>query len=220
MNIDPTWIMIAAGAIVVLVVIGLIAGAARRKRSEKLRQSFGSEYDHAVESAGSRTRAEQDLIARAEEVKSYDIRPLTASEHSRFREDWNRIEMRFLERPTTAVVEADELVADIMRTQGYPMGDFEKYAASLSVKHPRVIEHYRAGHDAIDANRDGRSSTEELRQAMLHYRQLIDELLGGKTDAVRPVPVVHEVRSAESATSPSRSPARTPPENAREDIGR
>jgi hypothetical protein len=221
MTFDPNWIWIAGGAIAVLVVIGLIARGMRRSRTEALREKFGSEYTHAVENAGSRTRAEQELIARADEARGYDIRSLTATERERFRAEWNRIEMRFLERPTTAVVEADELVADIMRTRGYPMGDFEKHAASLSVNHPRVVEHYRAGHNAIDSNRDGRSSTEELRQAMLHYRELIQELLGGKSDdVVRDVPVVHEVRTAESSTSPSPSPARKPSQNLPEDIAR
>lgn len=220
MTFDPNWIWIALGAVAVLVVIGLIARGMRRSRTEALRERFGSEYNHAVANTGSRTRAEQELIARTQEAKSYDIRALNASEVERFRSEWNRIELRFLERPTTAVVEADELVAEIMRTRGYPMGDFEKHAASLSVTHPRVIEHYRAGHNAIDANRDGKSSTEELRQAMLHYRELIDELLGKKSDVIRDVPVVHEVRGTESATSPSQSPARTPSANSKEDMRR
>lgn len=220
MSFDPNWIWIALGAIAVLVVIGLIARGMRRSRTEGLRERFGSEYDHAVTSTGSRTRAEQELIARTEEAKSYNIRALNASEVERFRSEWNRIELRFLERPTTAVVEADELVAEIMRTRGYPMGDFEKHAATLSVTHPRVIEHYRAGHDAIDSNRDGKSSTEELRQAMLHYRELIEELLGRKSDDVRVVPVVHEVRGTDRATSPSQSPARTPSANSKEDMRR
>jgi hypothetical protein len=221
MTLDPNWIWIALGAVAVLVVIGLIARGARRSRTEALQERFGSEYNHAVANAGSRTRAEQELIARAEEVKSYDIRALDASEVERFRSEWNRIELRFLERPTTAVVEADELVAEIMRTRGYPMGDFEKHAATLSVTHPRVIEHYRAGHNAIDSNRDGKSSTEELRQAMLHYRELIDELLGRKSDDVaRVVPVVHEVRGTDRVTSPSQSPARMPSANSPEDMRR
>lgn len=220
MTFDPNWIWIALGAVAVLVVVGLIARGMRRSRTESLRERFGSEYNHAVANTGSRTRAEQELIARTEEAKSYDIRALNATEVERFRSEWNRIELRFLERPTTAVVEADELVAEIMRTRGYPMGDFEKHAATLSVTHPRVIEHYRAGHNAIDANRDGKSSTEELRQAMLHYRELIDELLGRKSDVIRDVPVVHEVRGTDRVTSPSQSPARTPSENSPEDMRR
>ena len=220
MTIDPLWIWIALGAVAVLVIIGLFSRGVRRSKTESLREKFGSEYDHAVKSVGSRSRAEGELLAREEEAKKFKIRPLTASENEKFRADWNRLEMRFLERPTTAVVEADELIADIMRTRGYPMGDFERHAASLSVSHPDVVEHFRAGHSAIDANRDGKTSTEELRQAMLHYRALIDELLGGKSDdVVRSVPVVHEVRSdARPTASASQSPVRTTPENSQEDI--
>lgn len=197
-NIDPMLIWIAAGVLAALIVIALIARGARRSRTAALREKFGSEYQHAVSSVGSRSKAEQELIARAEEAKAFDIRPLAAADHQRFRADWDRIEKRFLERPTTAVVEADELVEDIMRTRGYPMGDFEKHAAHLSVNHPRVVEHYRAGHAAIDANRDGKISTEELRQAMLHYRALIEELLGApRTDRPLAVPVTSEVREEE-----------------------
>ena len=170
LNIDPIWIWVAVGAVVVLLIIGLIARGARRSRSEALREKFGPEYEHALREKGNRSRAEQELIARAEQAKSFTIRPLSAEEHARFRSDWDRIETRFLERPTTTVVEADELVEEIMRVRGYPIGDFEKHAADLSVNHPRIVEHYRAGHAAIDSNRDGKSSTEELRQSMLHYR--------------------------------------------------
>ncbi|HUP46673.1 MAG TPA: hypothetical protein VM779_14295 [Thermoanaerobaculia bacterium] len=193
MTVDPIWIWIALAVVAALVVIGLIARGARRSRTEALREKYGTEYEHAVESAGSRKRAENDLIERVEEAKMFQIRQLTAAEHARFRDDWNRIEMRFLERPTTTVVEADELVAEIMRTRGYPMGDFEKHASHLSVDHPRVVEHYRSGHAAIDANRDGKSSTEELRQSMLHYRALMDELLGSpRSDTPREIPVERE----------------------------
>ncbi|HUP47755.1 MAG TPA: hypothetical protein VNA04_03090 [Thermoanaerobaculia bacterium] len=205
MTIDPIWIWIAAGAVAVLVVVALIARGVRRSRSEALRERFGAEYDHAVQATGKRGRAEEELIARTEEVKTFDIRALTAEEHRRFRTEWDRIEARFLERPVTTVVEADELVGEIMRTRGYPMGDFEKHAAHLSVDHPRVVEHYRAGHAAIGAERDGRSSTEQLRQAMLHYRALIDELLGGqRTDLVSDVPVQSEVESPRSPVSAER----------------
>src|ERR1043166_5735049 len=183
---NPQWIWIAAAAAVVLLIVGLIAVGARRNRSAALRDHFGKEYDRTVESAGSRTRAENELVARAEEANSFDIRPLTAAERDRYRDDWRRIEARFVERPTTAVIEADELVTDVMRTRGYPMADFEKHAALLSVKHPRVVEHYRAGHEIID--RETRS-TEDLRQAVLHYRALFDELVndGAPGDVERPV---------------------------------
>jgi hypothetical protein len=192
-SIDPTWIWIALGALAVLVVASLIARSARRSRTDALREKFGSEYDYAVDAAGSRKRAEQDLAARAQEVERHDIRPLTAAERDRYRAEWKRVEQHFIERPTTAVVEADELIADVMRVQGYPMGDFEKYAAHLSVKHPRVVEHYRAGHRVIEGA-PGSASTEDLRQSMLHYRALFEELLGDRAgDQISDVPRANEV---------------------------
>lgn len=211
MVIDPIWIWIAAGAVAVLIVVALITRGVRRSRTAALRERYGKEYEHVVQTRGSRARAERDLIARAEEAKSFQIRPLTTEEHRRFRAEWERLEGRFLERPTTTVVEADELVDNIMRTRGYPMGDFEKHAAYLSVDHPRVVEHYRAGHAAIDANRDGKSATEELRQAMLHYRALIDELLGReRTDVATEVPLQREVQAPRANAEP---PGGTRPED-------
>ncbi len=221
-NIDPTWIWIGLAALVLIVIAGMVARGARRSKSQSLRERFGNEYDHAVQSAGSRKRAERELVTRVEEVEKREIRPLTAAEQElttrveevekreirpltaaeqeRYRGDWQRVEKHFIERPTTAVVEADELVADIMRVQGYPMGDFEKHAAHLSVKHPRVIEHYRSGHKVMEGA-PGSASTEDLRQAMLHYRALFLELVGpratttDRTDVVADVPRANEVSS-------------------------
>src|ERR1041385_7954551 len=185
MNINPQWIWIAAAAVAVMLIIGLIAAGVRRSRTAALRDHFGPEVAPTVETAGSRSRAEDELVARAEEAKSFDIRPLTASERDRSRDEWRRVEARSVERPTTAVVEADELIADVMRTRGYPIADFEKHAALISVKHPSVVEHYRAGHAVIE--RETRS-TEDLRQAVLHYRALFDELVNdGAADVERPV---------------------------------
>jgi hypothetical protein len=203
-NIDPMWIWIAVGVLALLVVAAMISRGARRSRSQSLREKFGSEYDHAVSQAGSRKRAEQELATRVQEVEKHQIRPLTAAEQDRYRGDWQRVEKHFIERPTTAVVEADELVADIMRVQGYPMGDFEKHAAHLSVNHPRVVEHYRAGHKVMEGA-PGSASTEDLRQSMLHYRALFEELAGGmRSDRVADVPRANEVSS--SATTSAAGP--------------
>jgi hypothetical protein len=187
-NIDPQVLWIAGAVVAALVIIFAIAAGVRRSRTEKLREHYGNEYDRTVRAAGSRTAAEQELVSRAEEVKTFDIRPLTAAERSRFTNDWTRIEQQFVARPTTAVVEADEVITDVMRTRGYPMADFETHAAHLSVKHPRVVEHYRAGHALIDKH----GSTEDLRQAMLHYRALFDELVNEGVDVQREMPVEYE----------------------------
>ena len=193
MAIDPLGIWIAVGVLALLVVAGLISRSSKRARTAQLRDKFGAEYDHVVSEKGKRKHAEQELLARVDEVQKYNIRPFTASERDRFRNDWSLIEKRFLERPTTAVVEADELVAEMMRVRGYPMGDFEKHAAQLSVTHPRVVEHYRSGHNSI-VNAAG-ASTEDLRQSMLHYRALFDELVSEVRDDVpRDIPLATEVR--------------------------
>jgi hypothetical protein len=208
MQIDPMWIYVALGAVAVLVVIGLIARGSRRSRTGALRSKFGTEYDHAVHEAGSRKRAEQELVSRTREVEQFEIRPLTASERDRYRADWKTIERHFVERPTAAVVEADELVGDIMRVQGYPVGDFEKHAAHLSVRHPRIVEHYRSGHRVI-GGAAGSASTEDLRQAMLHYRALFEELIGDRvSDVEAAVPRANEVVTREARERPEETPVR------------
>lgn len=189
-TLSPQLVWIAVAVAGALVVALLFAAGVRKARSARLRERFGSEYERTVRATGSRTRAERDLTERVAEAKSFEIRSLTTDERARYRNEWTRIEARFVERPATAVVEADELLRDIMLTCGYPMGDFEKHASLLSVNHPRVVEHYRAGHQMID--RGTSASTEDLRQAMLHYRRLIDELLGPR-DLVRDVASVREV---------------------------
>jgi len=194
MPANPQWIWIALAAVAVLVVIGLIASGVRRSRTARLREQYGTEYDHAVKQARNRTAAEEALLARANEVEQFNIRALNASERDRYRSDWQKIETQFVDRPTLAVVGADELVADVMRARGYPVGDFEKHAEYLSVKHPRVVEHYRAGHAVIDAHGRGTASTEELRQAMLHYRVLFEDLVGfGGSDVEQPINATSEV---------------------------
>ena len=187
-NIDPQVLWIAGAIVAALVIIFAVSAGVRRSRTARLRDHYGSEYDRTVRAAGSRSAAEEQLVSRAEEVKTLDIRPLSAAERDRYTGDWTKIEQQFVNRPTTAVVEADELITDVMRTRGYPMADFETHAAHLSVKHPRVVDHYRAGHALIDKH----GSTEDLRQAMLHYRALFDELVNEGVDVQRDVPVEYE----------------------------
>lgn len=193
MTFNTQYIWIAAAVVAALVVILLIARGVRRSRSLALRDKYGREYDRTVEATGSRTRAEEDLMARAQQANELDIRPLSAAERTRYRDEWRKIETRFVDRPTTAVVEADELIRDVLRHRGYPMADFEEHAKLISVRHPKLVEHYRAGHEIIDRREGGAPSTEELRQAMLHYRALFDELVHEGADRDRPIaPVVED----------------------------
>jgi len=199
---NGNWIWMAIGAVVILAIIALIAAGLRRSRTESLRQHFGREYDRAVKTTGSRTAAEEALIARAQEARSFEIRELTAAERDDYAISWKKIETHFIERPAMAVAEADELIRDAMRTRGYPIADFEKYAALLSVKHPRLVEHYRAGHRAIEARA---VSTEDLRQAMLHYRALFEDLIGARpTDVASEIVTSREVAPPGTVAEPLR----------------
>jgi hypothetical protein len=184
---DPRFII----ALVVIVLIVVIAVAVyiskRRKTSAGLRQRFGSEYDRAVLEHGSESKAEARLAAREERVEHLNIRDLTPTERDRYLADWQAVQSRFVDHPKGAVIEADELVASLMNARGYPVSDFEQRAADVSVKHPRVVEYYRSAHDvALRLGRD-EATTEDMRNAMIHYRTLFDELLQ--------VPVRSEVTS-------------------------
>ncbi len=161
--------------VLLAVAIGFIAQ--RQQQSKRLRQRFGAEYDRAVAELG-RTKAEAELKAREKRVEKLTIIPLEPADAARFAQAWTALQGRFIDNPKGVVVEADNLVRELMLKRGYPMGDFERRAADMSVDHPAVVENYRAA-QAI-AVRDGRgeADTEELRKAVVHYRTLFDELLG------------------------------------------
>jgi hypothetical protein len=166
--------------LVVLVVALALAGIALYffRRRTVLRQRFGPEYERAVEAAGSPMRAEAELEARAKRVSKYQIHPLSPDDGVRFSTAWRQLQGRFVDDPAGAVGEADRLVTDLMATRGYPMTDFDRRAEDLSVDHPEVVNHYREAHQ-IATRRDGRDrvTTEDLRQAVMHYRALFEELL-------------------------------------------
>lgn len=169
-------------AIVLLVVIGAVAWILwQRRRSQELRERFGPEYQRTVNELGDSHRAESELAAREKRVEKFNIRPLAAQEHQRFTDAWSSIQSHFVDDPTAAIQQADQLVTDLMQTRGYPMGDFDQRAADISVDHPHVVENYRAAHQIATANEDGAADTEQLRQAMVHYRALFEELLETST---------------------------------------
>jgi len=151
----------------------------RRRRSERLRSQFGgSEYDRALKEDGSRRHAEARLKERTTRVESLNIRPLAPGDRARFVESWQRLEARFVDGPGGAVTEADQLLGDVMSTRGYPVSDFEQRAADISVDHPLVLENYRMAHEIALRQTKGQTNTEDLRQAMIHYRTLFEELVG------------------------------------------
>jgi hypothetical protein len=160
----------------VLIVVGVFFYI-RGRRSEKLRKQFGPEYKRAVDQYGDQRKAEEALAEREKRVRKLDIRGLTAEEQNRFAGSWKRTQALFVDEPSRAVDEANSLVKELMQTRGYPVGDFEQRAADVSVDHPNVVTNYRAARDIAERNKSGKASTEDLRQAMVRYRSLFEELL-------------------------------------------
>ena len=166
--------------IIVLVTVAAAVGIflyLRRRRSELLRKDFGPEYNRTLDQLGNQRKAEAELAARKERVHKLEIRGLTADERSQFADSWRRTQSLFVDEPSRAVGDADGLVKELMQVRGYPVGDFERRAADVSVDHPRVVTNYRAAHDIAARNKSGKATTEDLRQAMMHYRSLFEELL-------------------------------------------
>jgi hypothetical protein len=182
MNFAPlgTTQIIVTIAVVVLVVLTCFAvwQSTRKRRTEKLRAKFGSaEYTRAVTEGGNQQKAEAALNARAERVEKLHIKPLGPGDRARFIDSWAKLQARFVDGPGSAVTDADQLLGDVMSTRGYPVSDFEQRAADISVDHPLVLENYRAAHQYALRQTDGKANTEDLRQAMIHYRTLFEELV-------------------------------------------
>jgi len=175
-------VVIIVAVVVVLVLVGWMA-MQRRQRSRGLREQFGSEYEQAVEETGDRKQAEADLDARRQRVESFEIVELRPDESASFTERWQTVQANFVDRPSEAITEAETLVTQVMVKRGYPMADFDQRAADVSVDHPEVVSEYREARAIAVKNADGNASTEDLRQAMLHYRALFDELLGKRAAA-------------------------------------
>jgi len=149
----------------------------RKRRTEELRTRFGPEYDRALHESGDRKHAEARLEERKDRVERFNLRPLTPGDTARFTESWRRVQARFVDDPNGAVTEADQLLGDVMSTRGYPVSDFEQRTADISVDYPKVVENYRAAHEIALRHAQGQASTEDLRQAMIHYRTLFVELV-------------------------------------------
>ena len=171
--------LVAIIALVVIVVAGIAALLSlRKRRTERLRSKFGgAEYARAVKEGGNRRLAEAGLDKRTARVESFHVQPLAAGDRARFEDSWRRIQTRFVDGPAGAVAEADQLLGDVMSTRGYPVSNFEQRAADISVDHPLVLENYRTAHEIALRQTKGQASTEDLRQAMVHYRTLFEELV-------------------------------------------
>jgi len=169
-------------AIIALVAIALAVFAyalarGKRRHHDDLRVAFGPEYDYTVEHFGTPRRAERELLRRQKRVQKLHIRPLSSDEYNRYAYAWTESQKRFVDDPAAAIRDADRLVKDVMQTRGYPVVDFDQRIADLSVDHGNVIQHYRAARTLAWANEQGKTSTEELRQALIHYRALFADLL-------------------------------------------
>ncbi|MGA2819407.1 MAG: hypothetical protein ABSF61_01910 [Anaerolineales bacterium] len=182
---NTLYIIIAV--VVVLVILGAILGPifSRRRRSERFHDQYGgSEYDRTVKTMGNEKKAQTELDERRKHVGTLNIRPLSIKERERYLADWTSVQAKFVDQPGQATVEADHLIMEVMQIRAYPVSDFEQRAADISVNYPALVSNYRAAREIAIKNEHHQADTEELRQAMIYYRSLFDELL--KTETVAP----------------------------------
>ena len=184
----------SAAAIVGILVAVIFVGVAawhvvmQRRRTQDLRTLYGPEYVRTVSQVGDRRRAEDELVKRQERVDALEIRPLSAELRGEFTQQWRNVQAMFVDDPRGAVTRADGMVEEVMKTRGYPVSDFDQRAADLSVHHGRVVQNYRAAREIAIRHRRGMATTEDLRQAMVYYRELFQDLLEDREHmAERPV---------------------------------
>jgi hypothetical protein len=177
----PTWLFIVIIVAAVIVVVGIAATLTRRKRTESLRERFGPEYDRAIEDRDGRRGAEADLRDRQKRRAELEISPLAEPTRMRFAQEWAVVQQNFVDEPVGAVVSAEGLVHAVMAQRGYPMDDFAAQSDLISVDHPAVVQNYRAAHDVYQRAQTSSATTEDLREAMVRYRSLFDELLQGES---------------------------------------
>lgn len=169
-------LLILVAVVAILVVVGgwLLYN---KRRSDHLRSQFGAEYERQVEQKGSRSKAEADLAEREKRVSKLTLRPLIPADQDRFLDRWTKVQATFVDDPERSVDYADALLAEVMTARGYPVSDFDQRAGDISVDHPNVVQQYRAGHDIAVRHSRGEASTDDLRQALIHYRALFEELV-------------------------------------------
>jgi hypothetical protein len=173
------WVWIVIAVVVIAVIAAAVYAFMRRRRHEELRERFGPEYDRTIGEAGDVRRGESELEARRERRESLNIRPLSPEAAEEYGRRWDEAQRRFVDDPAGALTEADILIVKVMSDRGYPMDDFDQRAADISVDHPDVVQHYRAAHDISSraGDDDARVSTEDMRQGLVHYRELFARLL-------------------------------------------
>lgn len=176
------WVVVVVVAVVAIVTVGYLV--LQQQRRHRLRDRFGPEYERTVQERENRRDAEQELIAREQRFSSLDIRTLDAQTREIYTKKWMEVQERFVDAPGFAVTEADHLVTSVMAERGYPTENFEQRLSDLSVAHGRTLDHYRQAHEISSRAAHQEASTEELRQAMVHYRALFEELLAAPGSAV------------------------------------
>jgi hypothetical protein len=182
---NTTYTIIIA-VVLALVVAGVIMMPilVRRTRSKQLQDQFGSEYDLAVQTLGDEKKAQQELEERRKHVEALDIHSLTVNQRERYLADWGAVQAKFVNEPGQAILDADRLIMEVMQLRAYPVADFEQRAADLSVNYPALMSNYRAARAIAVKNMQYQADTEELRQALIFYHSLFEELLEAETVAV------------------------------------
>jgi hypothetical protein len=177
-----SWIFIAALVVVAVlaIAVGLLVG--RRRRSARLKEQFGPEYDRTVGELGEQRAAEAELLAREKKRKKLDITSLTPEARQEHAATWAKVQADFVDDPQDAVGRAERLVTRVMRERGYPIDDFDQRAADISVDHPDLVENYRSAHAIYLSQHNGDIGTEDARQAFVHYRALFKRLLASDSD--------------------------------------
>jgi hypothetical protein len=195
---NTTMILIAVAIVAVVALVGwwLFKRQTRQRLQtrQELQTEFGPEYQHAVEEHESLAKAEDELDKRRKRFQKLDIRPLTDAEKQRFALEWHAVQARFVDAPSGAITEAHRLVTEVMNTRGYPVDDLVQREADLSVEVPEVVENYRQALLVAEHNERGEASTEDLRQAMVHYRALFQALL--EAGEVHDEPPLRRVRAS------------------------
>jgi hypothetical protein len=179
---DNNTLMIIGVIVAVLVIAAIVVGWIRY-RTERLRSRFGPEYVRAVEDAGGQRQAEAALQARTARVRKYDLKPLSDDERMRFAAAWRRVQAKFVDDPAGAAHDADDLLGDVTSARGYPPADIDQRLEDLSVDHGDAVQNYRLARDIVARHARGDAGTEDMRQAMIHYRTLIEDLLGDPAKA-------------------------------------
>ncbi len=181
---NSTYIIIAVALILVIMGVIMAPNFARRKRSDRLHDQFGDEYDHTVQALGDEKKAIAELEERQKRVDALNILPLSETQRKRYLTDWADVQSKFVDEPGKAVTDADGLIMEVMQLRAYPIADFEQRAADVSVSYPDLVSNYRAAREISIKNKLQEANTEELRQAMIYYRSLFEELLKPETTVV------------------------------------